>query len=57
MEALDTFDLDMFGEIPAADVAYAYNNAHIGLFEEEDPNEEKPIVNAKRYFTSAEEVI
>lgn len=49
---MDTFDKDLFGEIPASDLIYAFNNAHIGMFEEKVEDEEEPLVNAKRYFVT-----
>ena len=54
---MDTFDKNLFGEIPAADLINAFNNAHIGMFEEEGAAEDEPLVKAKRYFVTPQEII
>ena len=57
MQIMDTFDKNLYGEIPAVDLINAFNNAHIGMFEDETAVEEEPLVNAKRYFRSEPEII
>lgn len=48
----------MYNEVPSIDFIAAVNNAHIGIFEDTEVFEENgKVVNAKRYFLSAEEVI
>ena len=54
---MDTFDKNLFGEIPAVDLINAFNNAHIGMFEDEEAVEDEPLVNAKRYFVTPQEII
>ena len=54
---MDTFDKNLFGEIPAIDLINAFNNAHIGMFEDEADVEDEPLVNAKRYFVNSWEIV
>ena len=55
---MDTFDKDLFGEIPAIDLIQAFNTAHVGMFDDEEAEkEEEPTVNAKRYFITIEEIL
>ena len=58
MPILDTFEKTVYGEIAALDLIKAVNRAHYGIYEEEgEDEEEKVLVNAKRFFQTAEEVI